>query len=206
MTFQVRNRSQAPSIIYVKMSFVRHALIVLLLIGASCGKSLEKQVQDGVRTFDTAEFSKKQVKVDDIKYMGNHAVATVTLKTAVKMIKQDDQWVIDEVRIGDRRWEKAEFIIAVLNEKRTARTRSDLNTLSSGISQYRSQHSKLPPAKNFKELVDALAPDYLGQVTRLDAWSNPFSYRAISVSEYDLRSAGPDGKVDTADDLTPGDL
>ena len=184
---------------------MRHALIFLLLIGASCGKSLEKQVQEAVRTFDTAQFSKKQVKVDEIKYLGSHAVATVTLKTAVKMIKEDDQWVIDEVRIGDRRWEKAEFIIAVLNEKRTARTRSNLNTLSSGISQYRSQHSKLPPAKDFEELIDALSPDYLGRVTRLDAWSNPFSYRAFSVSRYDLRSAGPDGEIDTADDLKPGD-
>ncbi len=184
---------------------MRHALIVLLLIGASCSKSLEKQVQEAVRRFDTAEFSKKQVKVEEIRYLGSHAVATVTLKTAVKMIKEDDEWVIDEVRIGDRRWEKAEFIIAVLNEKRTARTRSDLNTLSSGISQYRNQHSKLPPAKDFEELTDALAPDYMGQVTRLDAWSNTFSYRAISPSEYDLRSAGPDGEIDTADDLKPGD-
>lgn len=184
---------------------MRHALILLLLIGASCTKSLERQVQDGVRTFDTAEFSKKQVKVDEIKYLGNHAVATVTLKTAVKMIKQDEQWVIDEVRIGDRRWEKAEFIIAVLNEKRTARTRSNLKTLSSGIRQYLSQHSKLPPAKDFRQLIDALSPDYLEQVTRLDAWSNPFSYRALSASGYDLRSAGPDGTIDTADDLKPGD-
>ncbi len=163
-------------------------------------------MQEGVRRFDTAEFSKKQVKVDKIKYLGSNAVATVTVTTAVKMIKEDDQWVIDEVRIGDRRWEKAEFIIAVLNERRTARTRSDLNTLSSGISQYRSQHAKLPTAKNFEELIDALAPDYLGQVTRLDAWSNPFSYRAVSASTYDLRSAGPDGRIDTADDLKPGDL
>ena len=163
-------------------------------------------MRDGVRIFDTAEFSKKQVKVDEVKYIGSHAVATVTIKTAVKMIKQGNQWVIDEVRIGDRRWEKAEFIIAVLNEKRTARTRSDLNKLSAGISRYRSRHSTLPTAENFKELVDALAPDYLEEETRLDAWSNPFSYRAISVSEYDLRSAGPDGTIDTADDLTPGDL
>ena len=184
---------------------MRHALIALLLFGASCTKSLEKQIQDGVRTFDTAEFSKEQVKVEEIKYMGSHAVAIVTIKTAVKMTKEDEQWVIDEVRIGDRRWEKAEFIISVLNGKRTARTRSDLDKFSSGISQYQSQHSKLPAAKNFEELIDALAPDYLGQVTRLDAWSNPFFYRALSALEYDLRSAGPDGKIDTADDLKPGE-
>ena len=184
---------------------MHHALILLLLIGTACTKNLERQVQEAVRTFDTAEFSKKQVKVDEIKYLGSHAVATVTLKTAVKMIKQDEQWVIDEVRIGDRRWEKAESIIAVLNEKRTARTRSNLNTLSSGIRQYLNRHSKLPPAKDFRQLIDALSPNYLGQVTRLDAWSNPFSYRTLSASAYDLRSAGPDGRIDTADDLKSGD-
>ena len=184
---------------------MRRRLIFLVLLSASCAKSVEKQVHDAVRTFDTVEFSDKQVKVEAIKYLGSHAVATVTVKTAVKMSKKENQWVIDEIRIGDRRWEKAEFIIAVLNEKRTARTRSDLRVLSEGIHLYRNEHSSLPQARDFQELIDALSPKYLDQVTRLDAWSNPFSYKSLSASDYDLRSAGPDGRMNTPDDLLPGD-
>ena len=74
--------------------------------------------------------------------------------------------------------------------------------ISSGIKIYKKQKGALPKAQTFKELIDVLSPSYLTSVIRIDAWSNPFFYRLIGTDTYDLRSAGPDGLLQTADDMT----
>ena len=53
-------------------------------------------------------------------------------------------------------------------------------------------------------------PDDLGKIQRFhplgtvlfDAWGREIRYEKLSDSTFRLRSAGPDGKMDTADDIT----
>ena len=42
---------------------------------------------------------------------------------------------------------------------------------------------------------------FLPVVIRIDAWWNPYIYRVKGISQFELRSAGPDGRIGTADDL-----
>ncbi len=179
----------------------RLGLLFILLGLLGCGKNLERQVQEQVRTFDHASLSEQQVEVQNVKEIGDHAVAEVRITTAVRLIKKDGTWVIEEFRVGDRRWERAEHILAVINEKRTETTLQQMGLITEGIRSYAALNHQIPQVSSFEELMDILSPQFHNQVVRIDAWSNSFSYQAIGTDEYDLKSAGPDGNLGTSDDL-----
>ncbi len=189
---------------YAILAKVKRLSLFLILLGSlGCGKNLERQIQEQVRTFDNASLSKQQVEVQNVKEIGDHAVAEIRITTAVRLIKKDGTWVIEEFRIGDRRWERAEHILVVINEERTETTLQQLNLITEGIRRYADLNHQIPQVSRFEELMDILSPQFHNPVVRIDAWSNPFSYEAIGANEYDLKSAGPDGNLGTPDDLVP---
>jgi hypothetical protein len=61
----------------------------MLMATLSCGKSLERQIRDQVRTFDGASLDQEQVEVTNVQEMGDHATAEVQITTGVKMIKEN---------------------------------------------------------------------------------------------------------------------
>ena len=189
---------------YAILANVKSLGLFLILLGSlGCGKSLEKQVQEQIRTFDHASLSEQQVEVQNVKENGDHAVAEVRITTAVRLVKKDGNWVIEEFRIGDRRWERAEHILAVINEQRTETTLQQLNLITEGIRRYADLNQEIPKVSSFEELMDILSPQFHNQVVRIDAWSNPFSYQTVGADAYDLKSAGPDGNLGTLDDIVP---
>lgn len=177
------------------------APIILLLTLCGCGKSIEKQIRDQVRTVDGASLGKEQVKVKNIRQIGNVAVAEVEVTTGVKLQKQNGKWVIEEIRIGDRRWEKVDHILELIEKKRTKSSTQQMKLITAGIQRFAAAKGQVPQATNFGELTDFLSPEFLHPILRIDAWSNPFFYEATGVQEYNFRSAGPDGRLRTPDDL-----
>ncbi|MFQ5741400.1 MAG: type II secretion system protein GspG [Acidobacteriota bacterium] len=185
------------------MRWVKLSLLFVLVLPA-CGRSLEKQTRDAIRDLDGLSLSKNDVEVVQVSRSGDFAVAEVKVKTALKLKKNKGEWVVEEIRMGDRRWEKADHILALLREKRTETTRKLLGRLKAGIEHYSSAQGEVPQVADFESLVDLLAPRYMDGVVRLDAWSRPFFYQSLSARGFDLRSAGPDGAMRTADDLAVG--
>lgn len=184
------------------VSKMKHfALLLSLMVGLSCSRSLERQFQQQVASFENASLGEDQVQVTDIRTIGDQAVAEIQIKTGVKMIKRAGKWEIDEIRIGDRRWEKASHILELVNAKRRETTLQQLRLIEKGIGEFSRIHGTVPQVSDFRELVDTLTPDIQKAVVRLDAWSNPFHYQPNGQTSYDLRSAGPDGRLGTADDL-----
>ncbi len=183
------------------MRHLRALLPLLLLLSASCGKNINKQVQDAVRNFDNLQLTDSEIEVLRTQEMSGHAVAEVKIRTALKLVKKQGHWVVDEVRIGDRRWEKADHIRAVLNQKRAETTRGQADLVASAIEQYAAENGRVPAASDFRELVGSLSPQYLADPVLLDAWSNPLSYRALSNADFEIRSAGADGRTWTPDDI-----
>lgn len=188
----------------VMRKFASGTFFLALLACSGCGKKIERQVQEAVRLFDNALLSADQVEVKSVTKSGDLVIAEIQVATAVKMVKKNGTWVVDEIRIGDRRWEKAEHILAVINEERKEATREQLGLISEGIRRYAEKHGQVPQVTRFEALVDVLASHYVGPVVRIDAWSNSFAYRPLSLNAYDLRSAGPDGALGTADDVVAG--
>ncbi len=174
---------------------------LLLLLVVACGKSLERQARESLRQLANVNLAADDVEILKVTESANLAIAEVKIRTALKLKKQaNGNWILQEVRLGDRRWEKADHLLDALNLRREAGTRDQLKQLAEAVTLYRNRRGMLPPAANFEELVDLLSPDYLKAVVRLDAWSNPFAYRQTGHT-FDLRSAGLDGVLNTADDV-----
>ena len=186
------------------MTFV-NAQRVWILLGLSailgCGKSLDKQIRDQIRTVDNASLPKDAVEVGKVQESGGYVLAEVTVKTQVKLKKQGDTYLMEEVRLGDRRWESVDLIVKALNQERIKKTENDMALIAAGINSYATAHGEVPQGSDFRQLIDLLTPQYLASVIRLDPWWNPFQYQASGKDSFVLRSAGPDATFGTEDDL-----
>ncbi len=183
----------------------RYAPFVVLLAVmalAGCAKNVNRQIKEAVGHFDNLDLSEDEIKILSTQELGGQAIAQVEIKTAVKLVKKKGQWVVDEVRIGDRRWEKADHIRAILRSERTQTTRKQLQTISDGVRRYLESQGTVPQVADFDDLLAILTPQYLADVTPLDAWSNAYAYRRVSPQAAEVRSSGPDGLYGTQDDLT----
>ncbi len=177
------------------------ALLSALVLGG-CAKNVNRQIKEAVAHFDNLDLSENEIEILSTQELGGNAIAQVKVKTAVKLVKKNGKWVVDEVRIGDRRWEKADHIRAVLRSQRTETTQKQLQSIGDGIRRYTERQGTLPQVSDFQNLVAVLTPQYLPEVMMLDAWSNAYAYRRVSPQVVEIRSSGPDGLYDTQDDLT----
>lgn len=176
-------------------------LLATVFITLGCGKSLEKQTREQVRTLGGAELDAKSVEVTNAKASGSRATADVVIRTAVTLRKEGQDWVLDEVRLADRRWEKVDRIVAAVESSRYEETRADIQAVLGAIGRYRRDHGELRDVRNFVELIDLLNPIYLDRVIRLDAWQRPLRFKLEDDGRFEIRSDGPDGKRGTDDDL-----
>lgn len=142
------------------------------------------------------------VRIKDISSMGNSVVVVAQVETAFRMVKGDkDKWRISEIRTGDKRWEDLDTLMRALNAEKTARARAELESIATALESFRRERGFYLESKSEAALIDKLNPRYLARVIRVDPWHKPYEYEG-SGSGFVLRSAGPDGKADTADDVT----
>ena len=76
-----------------------------------------------------------------------------------------------------------------------ASTDLTLTQVASVVSSYQEETGELP--RDEAEFAKILSASGL---ERMDAWDHPLRYRRLAEGEFELRSAGPDGKFDTNDD------
>ncbi len=88
-----------------------------------------------------------------------------------------------------------------LNSEKTARARAELESIATALESYRREHGFYLESKSEAALIDNLNPRYLARVIRVDPWHQPYQYEGARAG-FVLRSTGPDGKPDTADDVT----
>ena len=142
------------------------------------------------------------VRIKDIDAMGNSAVVTAQVETAFRFVKGDKgQWRVAEIRTGDRRWEDLDTLMRALNAEKAARARAELESIATALESYRREHGFYLEAKSEATLIDHLDPRYLARIIRIDPWHQPYEYEGTR-DAFTLRSVGPDGKSNTADDVT----
>jgi hypothetical protein len=88
-----------------------------------------------------------------------------------------------------------------LNAEKTARARAELETIATALESFRRERGFYLESKSEAALIDNLSPRYLARVIRVDPWHQPYEYEGAR-DRFTLRSAGPDGKANTSDDLT----
>ena len=109
-------------------------------------------------------------------------------------------WRVSGFRTGNGNWIDPQQLSDSLNVEKNAAARSDLDLLAKALEHYRSKRGSYVEAKSAAVLVDFLSPLHLNNIIRLDPWRHPYVYEG-SRDSFTLRSVGPDGKENTADDL-----
>src|SRR5436309_5285879 len=147
------------------------------------------------------ELPSDAVRIKEISSVGNSATVVAQVETAFRFVKGDkDKWRVAEIRTGDRRWEDVDMLVRALNVEKTQRARAELESIATALESYRRAHGFYIEAKNEAALIDRLNPRYLNEIIRMDPWHKPYQYEGTRDS-FVLRSAGPDEKSGTADDI-----
>jgi Type II secretion system (T2SS), protein G len=141
------------------------------------------------------------VRIKDISSFGSGVVVVAQVETAFRLVKGDnDKWRVAEIRTGDRRWEDVDLLVKALNAEKTARARAELESIATALESYKRERGSYVESDKEGVLIDHLNPRYLARVIRVDPWHQPYLYEGTPNS-YTLRSSGPDGKPNTADDV-----
>jgi hypothetical protein len=192
--------------------FKRNVLILLLLLLVAGGGMLitstraagdltPKEARRLIARLAGIQLPSDAVRVKDVSAMGNSATVTAQIETAFRFDKGGDgKWRVAEVRTGDRRWEDIELLIKALNTEKTARARAELESIATALESFRRERGSYLESKSEAALIDTLNPRFLGRVIRVDPWHQPYEYEGTRMS-FTLRSAGPDEKANTADDV-----
>jgi hypothetical protein len=84
-------------------------------------------------------------------------------------------------------------------EQRAARTRNQLRAFGAALTAYLANNNSYPQGKSIDDLGSALAPKYMFNVPREDAWGRMFQYEASADGQhYRIVSGGSDGKFASA--------
>ncbi len=141
------------------------------------------------------------VRIKDISAMGSSATVTAQVETAFKFDKgTDGKWRVAEIRTGDRRWEDVEMLVKSLNAEKTARARAERESIATALESFHRERGFYLESKSEANLIDNLNPRFLPRIIRVDPWHQPYEYEGTRTS-FVLRSAGPDEKPNTADDV-----
>lgn len=194
---------------FTRRNFVLSFLILVTLSFAfaalsagAAGELTPKEARKVIARLAGIDLPSDAVRVKSISSFGDAYVVVAQVETAFRVVKGDnDKWRVAEIRTGDRRWEDVDMLVRALNAEKTSRVHAELETIATALEAYRREHGAYVEAKTEAALIDHLNPRYLMRIIRVDPWHMPYEYEGTRTN-FVLRSAGPDGKSNTADDLT----
>lgn len=174
----------------------------LLLHAAPADTLSVKKARELIQNLAGANFNKDQVQIKDINpgISGGDVIVEARIETAFRITKENGDWRISDVRLGDRQWESFDLIEEALRREKVRRTTSMLKELSDGLNAYQRERGQFVETDEFEKLLDFLSPRYIATPYKFDLWGKEFKYRGKATS-YRLTSAGPDRKSGTKDDL-----
>jgi hypothetical protein len=179
---------------------------VVCLLGAGYtradGELSPKEARKLIAKVAGIELNTDAVRVKEVSALGSSAVVVAQVETAFRFVKDDkNKWRVAEVRTGNNKWEDVDLLLRAVNAEKSARARAELETVATALEAFRRERGFYVVADKEGALIDQLNPRYLQDIIRLDPWHNPYQYEGTS-GGYTLRSTGPDGKPNTADDIT----
>ncbi len=110
------------------------------------------------------------------------------------------QWQVLDAKLGDSAWADITALVRALDAEKATRAQADLAALAGALEAFRRERGFYAVADSAGALVDQLNPRYTNAIIRIDPWHRPYAYTGTRAS-FDLRSLGPDGKANTADDV-----
>lgn len=127
------------------------------------------------------------------------ATVVAWVKVEARLVNDKD-WRVSELRTGTRDWVKLDPLVAAVNEEKQKLARAELELIAAALEKFRKDRGSYVVSDKQAVAIDNLTPRYLVQVIRVDPWHQPYKYLGER-DHFTLRSTGPDGKADTADDI-----
>jgi hypothetical protein len=128
------------------------------------------------------------------------AVVVAWIRVTARLVNEGKGWQVSELRTGNRGWVKLQPLIDLLNEKKRAQARSEMETMAQALERYRQERGFYVVSDSQAVLIDHLNPRYLSKIIRVDPWNQPYKYDGQR-ERFTLHSLGPDGKDETGDDI-----
>lgn len=128
------------------------------------------------------------------------ATVVAWVRIDARLVSDKAGWRVAELRTGNRDWVTLEPLAAAVNEEKQKQARAELATIAAALEKFRSDTGFYVVSDKQAVAIDYLSPRYLARVIRLDPWHQPYKYQGER-DHFTLRTAGPDGKPDTPDDI-----
>jgi type II secretion system (T2SS) protein G len=128
------------------------------------------------------------------------ALVIAWITVDARLLNGSKGWAVSELRTGKREWVKLEPLFAALNEVKRQKARTDLESISKALELFHGARGFYVVSEEHSVVIDHLNPRYLSQIIRFDPWHQPYKYDGQR-DHFTLRSSGPDGKDNTADDI-----
>jgi hypothetical protein len=128
------------------------------------------------------------------------ATVVAWLRVEARLTNDKRGWRVAELRMGNRDWVKLDPLVAAVNSEKQKRAREELDLIARALEKFRRDRGFYVVSDKQAVAVDQLSPRYLVRVIRVDPWHQPYRYLGER-DHFTLRSSGPDGKADTADDI-----
>src|SRR6266576_2425488 len=174
---------------------------VLITTTRAAGDLTTKEARRLIARLAGIQLPSDAVRIKEVSGVGNTATVVAQVETAFRFDKTGDgKWRVTEIRTGDRRWEDVDLLVKALNVEKSARARAELESIATALEAFRRERGSYLASKSQATLIDNLNPRFLPRVIRVDPWHQPYEYEGTSTS-FVLRSAGPDEKPNTADDV-----
>src|SRR6202158_377183 len=194
--------SKRTLLIILSIAMVASGTVFVASRTLAAGDLSPKEARKIIARMAGIQLPSDAVRIKDISSAGNSAVVVAQVEAAFRLVKGDNgKWRVAEIRTGDRRWEDVDMLMKALNVEKTALARAELESIATALEFYRRERGSYVEAKSEARLVDLLNPRYLNRVIRVDPWHQAYEYEGTR-NGFTLRSAGPDGKPNTSDDVT----
>jgi len=160
-----------------------------------------KKARELILQIAGANMRKDQVVIKEVvSGVSGDMVVDAQIETSFRMTKDNGDWRIAEIRLGDRQWESFDLIEEAIAREKIRRTTILLKQLANALTAYRRERGGFAETEDIAQLLDFLSPIYINRPPRFDLWGQEFRYRGTATS-YRLISSGPDRKSGTKDDL-----
>jgi hypothetical protein len=153
------------------------------------------------------ELPSDAVRIKSISSMGlpfasaSSSIVVATVQLGFRFSNEGRSgWRTAAARSGNGSWFDLSQLEATLDNVKRRNALADLQTLAEALEKFRAARGFYVTADEQRVVVDHLSPQYLSRVIRVDPWNRPYGYQG-EASRFTLRSAGPDGKQNTPDDI-----
>jgi Tfp pilus assembly protein PilE len=135
--------------------------------------------------------------------LATQASATVVawVKVDARLLSDKGGWRVSELRTGNRDWINVDSLLAAIDEVKRRQAQSELELIAKALERFRKERGYYVVSDSQAVAIDYLSPRYLPRVIRVDPWHQPYKYTGER-NHFTLRSTGPDGKENTADDIS----